>query len=106
MLENATYSVISPEGCAAILWHDRAEAPRAAEALKLTAADCLRLGVADRLVDEPAGGAHRSPEAAVRSLADAVEAELDALVPLSPAELTDQRYRRFRALGAFEDRGE
>jgi acetyl-CoA carboxylase carboxyl transferase subunit alpha len=106
MLENATYSVISPEGCAAILWHDRAEAPRAAEALRLTAADCLRLGVADRLVEEPAGGAHRSPAGAIQSLGDAVEAELAALGGLSGAALTEDRYARFRKLGAIEDRGE
>ncbi len=106
MLENATYSVISPEGCAAILWHDRAEAPRAAEALKLTAEDCLRFGVADRLVDEPAGGAHRSPAEAIRSLGDAVAAALDELSALTPEQLTADRYDRFRKLGAFEDRGE
>ncbi|MSQ00728.1 MAG: acetyl-CoA carboxylase carboxyltransferase subunit alpha [Myxococcales bacterium] len=106
MLENSTYSVISPEGCAAILWRDRAEAPRAAEALKLTAEDCLRLGVADSLVPEPAGGAHRCPEETVRSLGDAVQIELDVLCALSPEELTAQRYDRFRKLGAIDDRGE
>ncbi|MBM4366372.1 MAG: acetyl-CoA carboxylase carboxyltransferase subunit alpha [Deltaproteobacteria bacterium] len=105
MLENATYSVISPEGCAAILWHDRAEGPRAAEALKLTAGDCLRLGVADALVDEPGGGAHRSPEGTIEALGNAVAAALDELSPLDGAALRAQRYARFRALGAFEDRG-
>ena len=106
MMENATYSVISPEGCAAILWHDRAEAPRAAEALKLTAQDCLRLGVADKLVPEPAGGAHRAPDETIATLAAAVAAELDALAALSPEALVADRYARFRKLGAIEDRGE
>ena len=106
MLDNATYSVISPEGCAAILWHDRAEAPRAAEALKLTAQDCLRLRVADRLVEEPAGGAHRNQADSMRALGDAVEETLKELSALSPAELRADRYARFRNLGAIEDRGE
>jgi acetyl-CoA carboxylase carboxyl transferase subunit alpha len=105
MLENATYSVISPEGCAAILWHDRAEGPRAAEALKLTAEDCLRFRVADALVPEPAGGAHRAPEATIEALADAVEAALRDLAPLSAEQLRADRYARFRTLGAIEDRG-
>ncbi len=105
MLENATYSVISPEGCAAILWHDRAEGPRAAEALRLTAADCHRFGVADEIVPEPSGGAHRSPGASIAALGEAVGAALEALLPLDARALRDQRYARFRALGAFEDRG-
>lgn len=105
MLENTTYSVISPEGCAAILWHDRAEGPRAAEALKLTAQDCLRLGVADVLVDEPGGGAHRAPEESIRNLGDAVATNLNELGKLTGAELREDRYRRFRKLGAIEDRG-
>jgi acetyl-CoA carboxylase carboxyl transferase subunit alpha len=105
MLENATYSVISPEGCAAILWHDRAEGPRAAEALRLTAQDCLRLGVADALVEEPGGGAHRSPGATVAALGDAVADALAGLEGMSGPALREQRYARFRALGAFEDRG-
>jgi acetyl-CoA carboxylase carboxyl transferase subunit alpha len=106
MLEHAIYSVISPEGCAAILWHDRAEGPRAAEALKLTASDCLRFGVADELVGEPAGGAHRDPGAAVRSLGDAVARHLDELCVLDGPALRSGRYERFRRLGAFEDTAE
>lgn len=102
MLEHAVYSVISPEGCAAILWHDRAEGPRAAEALKITAPDCLRLGVADEVVAEPAGGAHRNPAETITRLGDAMERHLDALAGLSPAQLQEARYQRFRALGAFE----
>lgn len=105
MLEHATYSVISPEGCAAILWHDRAEGPRAAEALKLTAADCLAAGVADEVVPEPLGGAHRDPAVAIASLGDAVARHLEALDGMSPAELRADRYARFRRLGAYEAAG-
>jgi acetyl-CoA carboxylase carboxyl transferase subunit alpha len=105
MLEHATYSVISPEGCAAILWHDRAEGPRAAEALKITSHDCKTFGVADEVVEEPAGGAHRSPDAAIRLLGDAVERHLAELEALTPERLRADRYERFRRLGAFEDRG-
>ncbi len=106
MLEHSTYSVISPEGCAAILWHDRSEAPRAAEALKLTAADCLRLGVCDEIVEEPAGGAHRSPGPTIAVLGDAVARHLDELSLLDRDALRADRYRRFRNLGAIDDRGE
>jgi acetyl-CoA carboxylase carboxyl transferase subunit alpha len=102
MLENTTYSVISPEGCAAILWHDRAEGPRAAEALKLTAQDCLRMAIADALVGEPGGGAHRSPDAAMHNLGAAVHAQIQQLSELSADELVNDRYQRFRKLGAIE----
>ncbi len=105
MLEHATYSVISPEGCAAILWHDRAEGPRAAEALKITSHDCHQLGVADEVVAEPAGGAHRGQAATIQLLGDAVERNLVSLDPLSPDQLRADRYERFRRLGAIDDRG-
>lgn len=104
MLEHATYSVISPEGCAAILWHDRAEGPRAAEALKITAHDCHALGVADEVVPEPPGGAHRAQEATIRGLGDAVERHLASMDGLTPDALREDRYERFRRLGAFEER--
>lgn len=104
MLENSIYSVISPEGCAAILWRDRAEGPRAAAALRITASDCHRLGVVDEVIAEPVGGAHRAPEAAMKAVGDALERHLDELSGLSPAELRADRYRRFRELGALEDR--
>ncbi len=104
MQEHATYSVISPEGCAAILWHDRAEGPRAAEALKITAHDCHALGVCDEVVLEPPGGAHRAQAEAVRALGDAVEQNLQSLDELSPDALRADRYERFRRLGAIEDR--
>ncbi len=104
MLEHSTYSVISPEGCAAILWHDRAEGPRAAEALKITAHDCHALGVCDEVVPEPPGAAHRGQDATVRALGDAVERHLLSLDELGPDQLRADRYERFRRLGAIEER--
>ena len=101
MMENAIYSVISPEGCAAILWRDRAEAPRAAEALKITAVDCLRLGVVEEVVPEPAGGGHRDPPAAVATLGEALRRHLAELNALGVDALRQDRYQRFRALGSF-----
>lgn len=102
ILENAIYSVISPESCAAILWRDAAQAPRAAEALKLTAYDLLELGVVDGVIKEPVGGAHREPEGTIRCVAARLEEELGALAGLSPDELLGQRTARFRALGRLE----
>jgi acetyl-CoA carboxylase carboxyl transferase subunit alpha len=104
MLENSVYSVISPEGCAAILWRDRAEGPRAAEALKITAADCLELGVIDEVVPEPRGGAHRFPQEAVRRVGEAIRRHLAALLPLTRTALRDDRYARFRAMGRVVER--
>lgn len=101
MLENSVYSVISPEGCAAILWRDRAEGPRAAEALCITAQDCLKLDVIEQVIDEPPGGAHRNPERTIGALGDAIAQHLDELSDLSPAALRTARYDRFRTLGAF-----
>ncbi len=101
MLEHAVYSVISPEGCAAILWHDRAEAGRAAEALKLTAPDCLQMGIADEVVPEPIGGAHKDSGAAVVALGEAVARHLSELETMAPEELRRHRYARFRKLGAI-----
>ncbi len=103
ILENAWYSVISPESCAAILWRDAKEAERAAEALKLTARDLLELGVVDRIVPEPGGGAHRNPEGAIRELQKALEAVLGELEELDPEALWQDRYRKFRALGAYRE---
>lgn len=101
MLENSIYSVISPEGCAAILWRDRAEGPRAASALRVTARDCLRFGVVDEVVDEPLGGAHRHREAVVQDVGDAIARHLGELEGLGPDALRDDRHARFRALGPF-----
>lgn len=103
IFENAYYSVISPEGCAAILWKDRSAAPKAAEALKLGARDLLKLKIVDDVVDEPFGGAHNDPAAAAESLREALEKHLDPLLKLSKTELVDGRYDRFRALGAFDE---
>jgi acetyl-CoA carboxylase carboxyl transferase subunit alpha len=101
MLENAIYSVISPEGCAAILWRDRAEGPAAARALRITAADCASFGVVDELIDEPPGGAHRDTEATIASVGSVLRRHLDELLALSPDQLTEDRYLRFRKLGVF-----
>jgi acetyl-CoA carboxylase carboxyl transferase alpha subunit len=101
MLENAIYSVISPEGCATILFKDAASAPRAAEASRLTAGELLKLGVADELVPEPAGGAHTDLAVTAAALKDALMRHLDALTGVSGAELVERRYARFRAFGCF-----
>src|SRR5690606_27828342 len=105
MLENSVYSVISPEGCAAILWRDRAEGPRAADALKITAGDCLRLGVVDEVVPEPLGGAHRFREQTIAAVGASVRAHLAALLPHTPEQLLEHRYARFRAMGAMKEAG-
>ena len=101
MLEFSTYSVISPEGCASILWKDRARGPDAAEQLKVTADHLLRFGVVDELVPEPPGGAHRDPDESARRVGDAIERHLDALAPLDGAQLAEDRYRKYRAIGEF-----
>lgn len=103
VFENAYYSVISPEGCAAILWKDRANAPKAAEALKLNAANLKELGVVDEVIAEPLGGAHNDPEAAGVALKDAFKRHLAELLEKSPAKLVDDRYERYRALGRFRE---
>ncbi len=102
MMEHAVYSVISPEGCASILWRTAEKAPEAAEAMKVTARDLLRLGVIDRIVSEPVGGAHRDPRAAAQALRDAVTEELDALCKMDPAALLRMREDRFLDIGAGE----
>ncbi|MFO0556651.1 MAG: acetyl-CoA carboxylase carboxyltransferase subunit alpha [Polyangiales bacterium] len=104
VLEFATYSVISPEGCASILWKDGSQASRAASELKITAPDLLRLGVVDGVIDEPAGGAHRDHDEAARAVGDAVASALEELGELTPGQLREQRYRRFRALGHCVER--
>jgi acetyl-CoA carboxylase carboxyl transferase subunit alpha len=101
VLEYGCYSVISPEGCASILWKDGSKADEAAMRLKMTAPDLLRLGVVDKVVDEPAGGAHQDPDAAARLVEEAIDASLRELEALRPDDLVEDRYRRFRKLGAF-----
>ncbi|MCB9662320.1 MAG: acetyl-CoA carboxylase carboxyltransferase subunit alpha [Sandaracinaceae bacterium] len=99
MLEYATYSVITPEGCASILWRDGAEAPKAAEQLKLLASHALKNGIVDELVREPPGGAHRDPTQAAQALGEALRQHLAELDGLPGPELVAQRYARFRGIG-------
>jgi len=103
MFENSIYSVISPEGCAAILWRDRARATDAAEALKLTAQDLMRLEVVEGVLPEPLGGAHRDPAAAAATLKAALIAQLDALAALRPDELVEQRLAKYRRMGVYRE---
>jgi acetyl-CoA carboxylase carboxyl transferase subunit alpha len=102
ILENAYYSVITPEGCAAILWRESSAAPRAAEALKLTSRDLLALGLVDEIIAEPVGGAHRNWDAAAAGLKEAILRHLGELATLTPAQIKDQRYGKFRAMGVIE----
>ncbi len=99
MLEHAIYSVISPEGCASILWRDAGHAKDAAEALRLTAQDLLRLGIVDRVVPEPLGGAHRLPKDAIDAVGEAIEAALLPLCALDGATLRARRREKFLAIG-------
>ncbi len=99
MFEHAVYSVISPEGCASILWRTADKAPDAAEAMKVTAQHLKKLGVIDRILREPAGGAHRDPEAAAKTLGKTLATELDALSGQSPETLRTRREDRFLAIG-------
>jgi acetyl-CoA carboxylase carboxyl transferase subunit alpha len=101
ILENSTYSVISPESCAAILWRDAGEAEKAAEALKLTARDLLEIDIVDRVIDEPLGGAHRDPDAAMEAVGEAIRDELADLRGWTPERLLADRRARFRRLGRF-----
>jgi acetyl-CoA carboxylase carboxyl transferase subunit alpha len=103
MLEHAIYSVISPEGCAAILWEDARRAKDAAEVLRITAPDLLKLGVIDGVIPEPPGGAHRNWQAAAQAIQRAVGAALAELAGLSPGELVQQRYAKFRRMGIFAE---
>jgi acetyl-CoA carboxylase carboxyl transferase subunit alpha len=102
-LENAVYSVISPEGCASILWRTSDEAATAALAMRMSADDQLALGVVDMVVPEPGDGAHTDHAETARRLRTVILAELDRLSRLSPGELLDARYRRYRALGAYTE---
>ncbi len=101
VLEYGTYSVISPEGCASILWKDGSKADEAAARMKMTAPDLLRLKIVDRVIDEPAGGAHQDVAATARAIDAAIEGALGTLLRMTPDELTRDRYARFRQLGAF-----
>ncbi|TLY33857.1 MAG: acetyl-CoA carboxylase carboxyltransferase subunit alpha [Nitrospirae bacterium] len=101
MLQYAVYSVISPEGCAAILWNDPKKTPDAAEALKMTAEDLLRLGVIDEILPEPPGGAHRDPTAMCNAVKKAVEPHLSALLELPLDELLRRRHTKYRRMGVL-----
>ena len=103
MFENSWYSVISPEGCASILWRDGKKASLAADALKITAGDLERLGVVDGVLPEPLGGAHRDPAAAAATLRDALRRHLDDLSGVPALELVERRLRKYRVMGVFRD---
>jgi acetyl-CoA carboxylase carboxyl transferase subunit alpha len=103
ILEYATYSVISPEGCAAILWKDQNKKAEAAEAMKLTAPDLLELGVVDAIIPEPSGGAHSDPEAACRRVGDFLAEALSELQRISTNDLLARRYAKFRTLGVYDE---
>jgi len=106
MMEHAWYSVISPEGCAAILFHDAARASEAAEALKLTAKDLKAQGVVDEIISEPAGGAHRYPEESAANLKAGIKKHLTDLLSLSRKDLVEDRYRKFRKMGSWKEKKE
>ena len=103
MLEYSIYSVISPEGCAAILWGEAAKAPEAAELMRVTAPDLLKLGVIDAIVPEPVGGAHRNWDATAASLREALREQLRQLRSKSEAELIEERQEKCRRIGVFEE---
>ena len=102
ILENAIYSVISPESCAAILWRDASEASKAAEALRLTAQDLLELDIVDTVIDEPVGGAHKDRDETIARVRDVIRSTLDELSTLDPAMLRAQRRDRFRRMGRYQ----
>jgi acetyl-CoA carboxylase carboxyl transferase subunit alpha len=104
MLSNAIYSVISPEGCASILWRDGAKAPEAADALKLTAESLLKLGIIDEIVPEPAGGAHRDPTGTMAAVKGCLTKHLKRLRGANVKKLVDRRYDKFAAMGRFKKR--
>jgi acetyl-CoA carboxylase carboxyl transferase subunit alpha len=106
MLEYSTYSVISPEGCASILWRDDTKKPEAAEAMKMTATDLERLGIVDEIVPEAAGGAHRDHGVTARNLGDVIRKHLAELILLPVETLQARRYAKFRRMGAFVESGD
>lgn len=103
MMENTWYSVISPEGCAAILWRDSTKAEQAAEAMRLVAADLLELGVIDKVVKEPVGGAHQDPDEASRILKESILHELDELHDVEPRKLIEARIEKYGKMGFFKE---
>jgi len=105
MLEHSIYSVISPEGCAAILWNNAEKASEAAETLKMTAKDLLQLGVIDEVLPEPLGGAHRDYQKIAETLRKAISHHLNKLEGLALDEILRQRYEKFRRMGVFGEEG-
>jgi acetyl-CoA carboxylase carboxyl transferase subunit alpha len=103
MLEHSVYAVISPEGCAAILWSDGTKGAQAAEALKPTAQDIIGLGVIDEIIHEPAGGAHRDHEATAQAMGSAIRQHLAELQEMTPEQLVEDRYQKFRAMTRMAD---
>ena len=103
MLEYSWYSVISPEGCAAILWRDAAKAPDAAEALKVTSQDVLDLGIIDQIIPEPSGGAHNDPEKTAESMKIEILKSFNELEKLSAEQLIEQRIRKYRVMGVYDE---
>ncbi len=103
ILENAYYSVISPEGCAAILWKHRKHAPEAAEALKLNSRELLKMGIVDGIIEEPLGGAHHDHAATAKTLEETLVREMSALKKIKTSELLEARYRKFRAMGVIAE---
>jgi len=101
MLENAVYSVISPEGCASILWRDGSQAPTAAAALKITSRDLAALGIVDGIIPEPVGGAHSNPDETMANVKAAVLEQLKALRSFSTSRLLDNRYKKYAAMGRY-----
>ena len=99
-MENAVFSVISPEGCAAILWKDASRAPEAADAMKMTAPELLRLGLIDGIVPEPLGGAHHDPQGAADNLRQEIRQVLQALQQIDPDTLIELRWKRLRSIGS------
>ncbi|NQT91564.1 MAG: acetyl-CoA carboxylase carboxyl transferase subunit alpha, partial [Lentisphaerae bacterium] len=104
MLSNSVYSVISPEGCASILWRDGDKASQAADALKLTAQSLLDLGVIDEIVPEPPGGAHSDPDKPIAAVGEAIVRHLSILKKLSVRRLVEKRYDKYTAIGRFGKR--
>jgi acetyl-CoA carboxylase carboxyl transferase subunit alpha len=104
MLEHAIYSVISPEGCAAILWKDASRKKEAAEALRITAGDLAEFQIIDEIIPEPPGGAHADPAGAAAAVGEAVDRHLREVADLTPEERRERRYRKFRAMGRFESK--
>ena len=103
VLENAYYSVISPEGCAAILWRENSKTPSAAEALKLTAPELLELGIIDGMIPEPLGGAHRDPQRAADEIKKTILQNIEELSKFTPEELVNARYNKYRNMGAYRE---